>query len=60
MKAARGRDDSFLQRSLAGKDVMQRDLGIEVEHHIQIGQPKVCIQHQNAQTMACECCSQIG
>jgi hypothetical protein len=57
--AGRG-DHRFFQRGLAGEHIVQRDLGVEVQHHVQIGQAQVGIQHQHAQAMAGEGCSQVG
>jgi hypothetical protein len=57
--AGRG-DHRFVQRGLAGEHIVQRDLGVEVQHHVQIGQAQVGVQHQHAQAMAGEGCSQVG
>ena len=41
-------DDRLLQFGLAGEHVMQCDLGIKVQHHVQVGQPEIGIQYQHA------------
>ena len=45
LAAARRRQDRVLERALAGEDIVQRDLGVQVQHHVQVGQPEVGVEH---------------
>jgi hypothetical protein len=50
----------ILQRGAAREHIVQRDLGVEVEHHVQIGQAEVGVQHQHVEAMTRQSRSQIG
>ena len=47
-EAAGRRQDRVLERRLAGEHVVQRDLGKQVEHHVEVGQAEVGVEHQHA------------
>ena len=48
MEAAGRRQDGLVQGAALGEDVVQRELGMQVQHHIEIGQAEVGVQHQHA------------
>ena len=59
-KPARGFDDGVFQSCLAREHVVQRDLGVQVEHHVQVGEAEVSIQYQHALASAGQRRREVG
>ena len=47
-EAAGGADDRFFELGFTGEHIVQREFGVEIEHHVQVGQPEVGVKHQHA------------
>ena len=59
-KTARRADDGLFQFCLAGKHIVQRDLGRQVQHHVKIRQAEVSIHHENPVPAFGQGAGQIG
>jgi hypothetical protein len=59
-EAARCLEDGLVQGALAGEDVVQRDLGKQVQHDVEVGQAQVGVEHQHLLALARERRGQVG
>jgi hypothetical protein len=54
------RDDRILERGLAGEHVVQRDLGHEVQHDVEVRKAEVGVQHEHALAATRQGGGQVG
>ena len=60
VETARRGQQCLVQRRLAGEDVVQRRLRVEVQHHVEVGEAEVGIEHQHAFTAARQGRREVG